>query len=122
MALRPFCRVSWTGPPAACGRIDRYTAREGGRGEQCGVFAGLWREPDGRLRGHLRGGYGVDGDGARILVGKVIGPRGRFRGLICGAWQPGAADDLPGGFTGRWAVAGGPTVGVLGRQAFAVAG
>ena len=91
-------------------------------GTQYGVFAGMWRELDGRLHGHLRGGYGVDEDGNRIFVGKYIGPRGGFRGLIRGTWEPGAADDLMAAFRGQWFGRDGQAEGLLGGEAFAVDG
>ncbi len=91
-------------------------------GERYGVYAGMWRGLGGRIDGHLRGAYGVDADGERIFVGKVIGPRGRFRGLIRGTWEPGSADDQLAGFHGQWVSANGNIEGLLGGEAFAVAG
>jgi len=89
-------------------------------GQRYGVFAGMWRTLDGRIGGHLRGGYGVDADGQRIFVGKYIGPRGAFRGLIRGTWEPGDAADLLASFNGQWSGANGQVEGLLGGEAFAV--
>ena len=91
-------------------------------GEQYGVYAGMWRGLEGRIHGHLRGGYGVDEDGNRVFIGKYIGARGEFRGLIRGTWEPGAADDLMAGFRGQWMAANGNVEGLLGGEAFAVEG
>lgn len=91
-------------------------------GEQYGVFAGMWRGLHGRISGHLRGGYGVNDAGERVFFGKYIGPRGHFRGLIRGTWEPGAEDDVMASFIARWHSANGEAVGVLGGETFAVEG
>ena len=99
---------------------DRPDSLAAADGTQYGVFAGLWRELDGRLHGHLRGGYGIDAEGNRVLVGKYIGPRGHFRGLFRGTWTPGATDDGLAGFEAHWVNAAGTVEGLLGGEAFAV--
>jgi hypothetical protein len=91
-------------------------------GEQYGVYAGMWRGLEGRIHGHLRGAYGVDEDGQRVFIGKYIGPRGGFRGLIRGTWEPGEADDMLAGFRSQWIAASGNVEGLLGGEAFAVEG
>ncbi|MFT5232445.1 MAG: hypothetical protein ACI9UK_001676 [Candidatus Krumholzibacteriia bacterium] len=96
-------------------RIDRP-------GEQYGVFAGMWRGLHGRIGGHLRGAYGVNDAGERVFFGKYIGPRGHFRGLVAGTWEPGDEDDLMASFIARWHSANGEAAGVLGGTAFAVEG
>ena len=99
------------------------SVRNGDRpGEQYGVFAGMWRNPAGRIDGHLRGGYGVDENGERIFIGKYIGPRGHFRGLIRGTWEPGVAPAVPAVFSGHWANAAGTVDGRLGGECFPVEG
>ncbi len=91
-------------------------------GERYGVFAGMWRGLEGRINGHLRGGYGVDEEGNRVFIGKYIGRRGEFRGLIRGTWEPGSTDDEMASFRGQWASAGGRVEGLLGGETFAVEG
>jgi len=91
-------------------------------GEIYGVYAGMWRGLEGRIHGHLRGAYGVDAEGQRIFIGKYIGPRGAFRGLIRGSWVPAETDDQLAGFRGQWVSARGNVEGLLGGEAFAVAG
>jgi len=92
------------------------------QGERYGVFAGMWRGLHGRIGGHLRGAYGVNDAGERVFFGKYIGPRGHFRGLIAGTWEPGDEDDMLGSFIARWHSKDGEAVGVLGGEAFAVEG
>jgi hypothetical protein len=91
-------------------------------GERYGVFAGNWRALEGRTAGHLRGAYGVDENGQRVFVGKYIGRRGEFRGLIRGTWEPGLEADQLATFHGNWASASGQVEGVLGGEAFPVEG
>ncbi len=91
-------------------------------GERYGVYAGLWRGLEGRIGGFLRGGYGVDADGQRVFIGKYIGPRGHFRGLIRGTWEPGESADMLAQFRGQWVSASGNVEGLLGGEAFPVAG
>lgn len=91
-------------------------------GQRLGVFAGVWRGLEGRIGGFLRGGYGLDANGQRVFIGKYIGPRGHFRGLIRGTWEPGESADMMAQFRGQWAGAGGQAEGLLGGEAFAVEG
>ena len=52
-----------------------------GEGERYGSYAGAWYTLDGRIRGFMRGGYGVNAEGERVFIGKFIDRRGRFQGL-----------------------------------------
>jgi hypothetical protein len=86
-----------------------------------GQFAGAWYTLHGRIHGFMRGGYGVDAEGARVFVGKFIDRHGRFKGLIRGGWEP-AADGRLARFRGEWVARGGGVEGVLGGEAHPVAG
>ncbi len=87
-----------------------------------GRLAGLWQGLDGRIEGFLRGGYGLDADGQRVFVGKVIGRGGHFRALVRGTWEPGDGPNALATFTGEWAGVGGRIEGVLGGEAHPVEG
>ena len=91
-------------------------------GELYGVYSGMWRGLEGLIHGHLRGGYGVDESGQRIFIGKYIGARGEFRGLIRGSWEPGETEDQMANFRGQWVAANGQVEGLLGGETFAVEG
>lgn len=95
-----------------------------GTGDQVrvGHFMGVWRTLDGRVGGFLRGVYGLNDAGERVLVGKYISPRGRFRGLIRGTWEPGAGAGDLAHFTGHWYGGAGGAEGVLGGDGHPVAG
>ena len=101
---------------------DRPDSSTAGAQVRVGQFVGVWRTLDGRVGGFLRGAYGVNGDGERVLVGKYISPRGRFRGLIRGTWEPGAVAGDLGHFTGHWYGAAGNAEGVLGGDGHPVPG
>ena len=81
--------------------------------EQIGTFAGAYVDLSGRIHGFLRGGYGLDENGERIFVGKYIGRRGGFRGLVRGSWEPGDTETALGSFQGQWFGAGGNLEGYL---------
>jgi hypothetical protein len=81
--------------------------------DRLGRLMVAWRSSDGGLGGFLRGAYGLNDAGARVFVGKLIGPRGEFRGLVQGTWETGvAAGDLLH-FSGQWFGAGGSAEGVV---------
>jgi len=90
-------------------------------GVRMGSLAGAWYSLDGRIKGFLRGGYGVDADGQRVFRGKAIDRRGRFHALLAGTWEPAAGDDLAS-FRGDWILASGRVEGILGGTAQPVDG
>jgi hypothetical protein len=71
-----------------------------------GTFHGRWVGMLGELHGHLRGIYGVNGEGRRVFFGKYIGNEGEFRGFLRGVYGD-------GGFTGHWVNRGGELTGGL---------
>ena len=101
---------------------DRPDTLSGGERTRLGGYAGLWRELDGRVGGFLRGAYGLNDAGERVFVGKFIGPRGHFRGLIRGSWEPGAREGDLAHFSGRWFNAAGTVEGVLAGDGHPVEG
>lgn len=86
-----------------------------------GNFAGLWMGLDGRIDGFLRGGYGLNDEGERVFVGKVIGRGGHFRARVRGTWEPAGQENEPATFNGEWAGAAGRVEGILGGEALPVA-
>lgn len=90
--------------------------------QQMGTYAGLWIDLTGRIRGFLRGGYGLNTEGERVFVGKYIGRAGQVRGLIRGSWEPATDDGSLASFMGSWAGSGGNIEGYLGGQAHPVEG
>ncbi len=80
-----------------------------------GFFMGRWVDIWGHLRGYLRGRYGIDSSGERVLFGKYIDPRGHFRGLIRGTYVPGP-EVGHGTFRGEWINAAATVEGVLGGE------
>jgi hypothetical protein len=105
--------------PAPTDSPDSLT---GGERTRLGGYAGMWRELDGRVHGFVRGAYGLNDAGEHVFVGKVIGPRGHFRGLIRGTWEPGAREGDLAHFSGRWFNAAGTVEGVLAGDGHPVEG
>lgn len=93
------------------------TATDEVRGQHLGQFAGRWMDPTGRIRGFLRGGYGLDPEGNRVFVGKYIDRRGTFRGFLRGTWEPGETDADLASFSGAWYDAAGTMEGRVGGEA-----
>jgi len=91
-------------------------------GIRYGTFAGACYGIHGRIQGFMRGGFGVDAEGARVLVGKVIDRQGRFRGLIRGGWEPADGNGALARFRAQWAGRYGRREGVLGGEAHPVEG
>jgi len=90
------------------------------QGQRIGKYAGAWTTLDGRIHGFLRGGYGLNAEGERVFIGKFIGRRGAFRGLIRGAWEPGETDVDLASFEAHWVSASGNREGLLGGDAHPV--
>lgn len=70
-----------------------------------GSFSGVWVGQQGRLSGTLRGVYGLNQVGDRVLFGKFIDNTGRFAGFLRGTWMQTSGTEQPvvkGTFTGRW--------------------
>lgn len=89
-------------------------------GTHLGNFVGKWTNLEGRIRGFLRGGYGLDADGNRVFHGKFIDRKGHFHGLLSGTWTPGGTDDDLATFLGGWINAAGTREGELGGNAYPV--
>jgi hypothetical protein len=85
------------------------------RGDTAGSFRGRWLGLQGRSDGFLRGGYGYDSEGRRVMAGKWISTAGQFRGLLRGTWE-----SLPepgrGRFHGHWVNAAGTVEGEFGGE------
>jgi len=71
------------------------------RGRVLGHFLGHWTNAAGEEGGAIRGIYGVNRRGHRVLFGKLIDPSGNFRGLARGTWQPTASPGV-GSFRAHW--------------------
>lgn len=93
-----------------------------GESQRFGSFAGAWISLNGRLRGFMRGGYGMNADGERVFIGKLIDRRGNFQGLMRGGWEPAADSRDLGEFQGRWVTRRGQVEGILGGRAHPVEG
>ncbi len=67
-----------------------------------GRFIGRWIDNMGENVGHLKGIWGENRHGRRVMFGKYISSTGQFRGLLAGEW--GYKDDSGkrGWFKGRW--------------------
>jgi len=91
-------------------------------GVRMGRWLGAWTDLTGRLRGFMRGGYGVNAAGERVFVGKAIDRRGRFHALIRGGWEPTGDERELATFRGEWFLASGRLDGVLGGEAHQVEG
>ncbi|MCP4291854.1 MAG: hypothetical protein GY780_08480 [bacterium] len=90
-------------------------------GTQIGRIAGMYMDLTGRISGFMRGGYGIDVDGNRVLHAKYIDRRGNFRGLITGTWEASDDDRDMSSFEGRWISTSGHVEGILGGDAHSVA-
>jgi hypothetical protein len=65
-----------------------------------GAFGGVWVADDGRPAGYLRGVFGVNAEGKRVLFGKWISLSGAFRGILRGTYEVNAEGG--GTFEGHW--------------------
>ena len=93
-----------------------------GEGKRYGSYAGAWYGLNGHIRGFMRGGYGVDAEGERVFIGKIIDRRGRFSGFMRGGWTPDTDDRGLGEFRGSWVTRSGNMEGYLGGQSHPVEG
>jgi len=89
-------------------------------GTHIGRMAGVYTDLTGRIKGFMRGGYGLDADGNRVFFAKYIGRRGGFRGLISGTWEPAEDERNLHSFEGRWVSASGNIDGLLGGMAHSI--
>jgi hypothetical protein len=80
-----------------------------------GVFKGHWVGLFGRLKGLVKGRYGINDEGENVFFGKYISRSGEFRGLVRGHWQP-TEQEGHGRFLGHWIGSGGSEEGVLGGR------
>lgn len=81
-----------------------------------GVFRGRVVLEDGITIGFLKGVYGWNAAGERVMVGKLVGPAGRLRGLIAGTWTPDEETAGLGSFEGHWVGRDGARRGVIGGR------
>jgi hypothetical protein len=58
-------------------------------GHRLGTIKGRFTAHDGRIRGHLRGVFGVREDGKQVWFAKVIDRDGKFLGLLAGRYGDG---------------------------------
>ncbi|MBC8423062.1 hypothetical protein H8E07_02970 [bacterium] len=80
-----------------------------------GYFKGRWMTIWGRVKGLLRGRYGVNDAGENVFFGKYVARNGQFRGLLSGTYGP--DEELGRGvFNGHWINAAETVEGVLGGQ------
>lgn len=78
-----------------------------------GVFRGRFVGQAGMTTGFLKGFYGLNSEGERVMAGKFIGRNGRVRGLVAGTWTPDESGDGMGTFEARWVNRNGLRMGVL---------
>ncbi len=76
-------------------------------GDSVGHFGGVWVCPSGEVEGYMRGYYGYNSVGRRVMFGKYIGEDGGFKGILRGTWsvaREGGGDRMVrmGRFEGRW--------------------
>ncbi len=72
-----------------------------------GHFQGVWVCSRGRVDGYMRGYYGYNDAGRRVLFGKYIDENGGFKGILRGTWSPVTQEGRQferriGTFEGRW--------------------
>lgn len=67
-----------------------------------GEFFGRWMNEDGAFGGHLKGHFGIRGDGSKVFFGKAIGVHGHFEGLLRGTWGFNDTDSTGGWYEGVW--------------------
>lgn len=96
--------------------------------EGIGFFRGRWVGVDGEMAGYVRGHYGVDETGNRVLFGKVIDLDGNFIAILRGSWDIrhetprgvmgqfrtqalDAKGSVIGSFKGNWRIVGGSSGG-----------
>ena len=80
-----------------------------------GYFKGRWMSIWGRVKGLLRGRYGVNDMGENVFFGKYVARNGQFRGLLSGTYGP-TGEPGHGAFEGRWINEAETVVGVLGGR------
>jgi hypothetical protein len=56
-------------------------------GPLAGQFLGVWVSDRGHVSGFLRGEYGTNDEGRKVLFGKFVDLSGAFRGILRGTWQ-----------------------------------
>ncbi|MBN1349949.1 hypothetical protein JXJ21_11110 [candidate division KSB1 bacterium] len=66
-----------------------------------GGFKGRWINSIGTHAGYLKGIWGINKAGHKVMFGKWITLSGRFNGLLAGTWNKGA-DEHQGNFEGYW--------------------
>lgn len=81
---------------------------------EMGVFRGRYVGQNGLTTGFLKGVYGLNSAGERVMIGKYVGRNGRVKGLIRGTWSPDGEADGMGTFEARWVNRNGVRMGVLG--------
>ena len=67
-----------------------------------GRFRGHWSNRHGTVGGYMKGFYGVNRNGNRVIFGKVINRRGTFIALMRGTWMPSQDTHGAGTFRAAW--------------------
>lgn len=83
---------------------------------EAGVFRGRAVVEAGVTVGFLKGVYGWNSAGERVLVGKLVGRAGRIRGLVSGTWAPDGDTAGLGSFQAHWIGRTGAREGTLGGR------
>lgn len=68
--------------------------------DSMGIFQGRWVSRDGEVTGFVRGHYGINDRGLRVLFGKCVDMAGNFQGFLRGTWAE-AGRDVGPDFGGR---------------------
>ncbi len=55
--------------------------------ESLGTFQGRWVSRFGQVSGFVRGHYGINDQGHRVLFGKYVDEAGTFQGFLRGTWE-----------------------------------
>jgi len=63
--------------------------------DSMGLFRGRWVSRAGTLAGYVRGHFGVNREGRRVLFGKYIDESGTFKGLLRGTWDRVGSEERP---------------------------
>lgn len=79
---------------------------------EMGVFRGRFVGQSGLSTGFVKGVYGLNSAGERVMVGKVISRNGAIRGLLAGRWDAGDEDGM-GSFQAFWSNRRGLRMGTL---------
>ncbi len=63
--------------------------------DSMGTFRGRWVSRDGEVKGFVRGHYGINERGFRVLFGKYADESGNFQGFLRGTWDQAGREEGP---------------------------